>query len=127
MAQTISDTNNRITDFLKWEQEGEFSRDQVTVAASQNLVVGQVVGKNSNGEIRAYDNETTTDAGGAAAVGIMITAVTTGAGETAIGTMLARDAYIITDNLVWNGVDNTAVTDGLADLAALRILPLPSA
>lgn len=125
----------RISDWLLYEEDdiGRFSRDIVTVAASQTLACGAVVGLNAGGEVIEYDNETvvadneTVVAGGDVAVGILTEAVTTGAGVTQKAVIIARHARIAPSMLTWKaGLDGTGKTAGLADLKALGILPVPA-
>jgi hypothetical protein len=43
-------------DLLKYEEESLYSRDQVTVAAGQNLRIGTVLGRvDANGKVKAID------------------------------------------------------------------------
>lgn len=118
----------RISDWLLYEEDdiGRFSRDIVTVAVSQTLACGAVVGLNAGGEVIEYDNETVA-AGGDVAVGILTEAVTTSATVTQKAVIIARHARIAPSMLTWKaGLDGTGKTAGLADLKALGILPVPA-
>lgn len=105
--------------FLVWEEDGYFSREQVTIAASQTLVAGQVLGVDSDGNYIAYDNDTTD---GAEAKGILFADVTTGVGETVQATIIARMARVRAAELTWGDENDTNDRDaGIADLEALFI------
>ncbi len=123
--QVMSD---RQSDWLLYENcdIGRYSRDVVTVAINQTLLDGQVVGKNAAGEVMAYDNETSTSAGGAVATGIMCGSITTGA-ATAKGVMLAREARVVPGRLKYAAGLITADKDAaIVDLAALGIIAVPA-
>lgn len=118
---------NRNSDWLLYEEDGigRYSRDNVTVAASQTLVDGTVMGLNAAGtQVVAYD-----DVGpdGAVAVGILVGNVTTGVGETKPGVIVTRHARIAPDGLTWSaGLLQPAKDAALADLAAKGILTVAS-
>lgn len=111
------------SDWLLFEEDeiGRYSRENVTVAASQNLVSGSVVGYNAAGtQVVAYD-----DVGpdGDVAAGIMVFGVTTGVGETAQAAMVVRHARVAPGSLSWSaGLSAPAKANALADLATNGIV-----
>ena len=77
MVQTVTDNHTAVSDVIAWELEGNHrpSRKNVTIAASQSLVNGQVVAFDGSGNVIKFSVQATN-----AAAGIFIgDAVTTGA------------------------------------------------
>ena len=113
------------SDWLAWELDGNHrpSRENVTVAASQALVNGAVVSKNAGGEVQVFGGATDEKA-----VGVFVGEVTTGAGATGKGVIVARTAKIVAEKLTWkSGLAGAKQTAALADLAALHITTVRSA
>lgn len=113
------------SDWLATELDGNHapSRENVTVAASQALVSGAVVSKNVGGEVQVFGGATDEKA-----VGVFVGEVTTGAGATAKGVIVARTAKVVAENLTWkSGLAGAKQTAALADLAALHITTVRSA
>lgn len=126
MIGTVSTQLGRITDFLKWEEDDRYSRDVAVVALNQTLALGAVVGVDGSGNIVEYDNETAVSPGGAAAVGIMLEAVTTDGTTTKKAVILARQAKVIRPGLVWKtGLLDADKNAAMADLALLGIIEQP--
>ena len=111
----------RESEFLHYELEPQYTREQVIIAAGQNLPAGAVVGKvTASGEYAAYDNAATD--GTESAAGVLLAAVDASGGATE-GVILARGpAVVLNRALDWNGQAGAAVTDGQADLVAIGIL-----
>jgi len=87
-------------DLLKFEAPNLYSRDQVTVAPNQTLVLGQVVGAlTASGQIVAL-NPAAAD-GSEQAIGIVLAAITTLATASPNGLLLAREAAVSDHALVW--------------------------
>jgi hypothetical protein len=108
--------------FLKYEEEQGYSRDDVIVASGQNIAVGQVVGRiTASGKIAAFDPAASD--GTQNAVGVSLSAVDATAGDKP-GVIVARQAIVVDrDNLVWGGVPTNAQKDSaIAQLKALGIL-----
>lgn len=120
MVQSVVDSNSTVTDVIAWELDGNHrpSRENITVAASQTLVNGQVIAKDGTGKVIAYTAQATT-----AAAGIFIgDAVTTGAGQTAQGVIVANDARYAEGKLAYaSGVTSGEKTNAVTALAALNI------
>jgi hypothetical protein len=108
--------------FLKYEEEQGYSRDDVIVASGQNIAVGQVVGRvASSGKIAAL-NPSATD-GTQNAIGVSLSAVDATAGDKP-GVIVARQAIVVDrDHLVWGGsLTNDQKDTAVAQLKALGIL-----
>lgn len=108
--------------YLKYEAPMNYSREEVTVAAGQNLVAGTVVGRiSASGEYVAW-NPAATD-GSQTAAGILLADVDASA-AAAPGIIVARHAIVVdADNLVWPGTPTQAQKDAaIAELKSLGIL-----
>lgn len=104
--------------FIISEASGTRSREEITVAAGQNLVAGQVLAKVGDNYV-AYDNDATT---GNTAVGILFAAVDATAGA-AKGVAIVRDAEVAEQELEWGDDNDTSdIAAGIADLRALGIV-----
>lgn len=108
-------------DWLKWEQDANYSREQVTIAAGQNLMSGAVVGMISvGGRFAAYDNGLSN--GLEVAAGILVEDVNATAADRQ-GVIIARDAVVNPNALVYLAAQNQAARDAaLVDLRTLGIL-----
>ncbi|MEG2433659.1 MAG: head decoration protein [Acinetobacter sp.] len=112
------------SDWLATELDGNHcpSRENSIVAASQALVDGAVVSLNASGHVQVF--------GGAVdekAAGVFVGEVTTGAGATGKGVIVARTAKIVAEKLTWkSGLAGAKQTAALADLAALHITTVRS-
>ena len=126
MVQTVTDNHAVVSDVIAWELEGNHrpSRKNVTIAASQSLVNGQVIAFDGSGNVIKFSGQATN-----AAAGIFIgDAVTTGAGQTAKGVVIARDARYAEGKLAYaSGVTNGEKTNAVAALALLNITAVRSA
>lgn len=126
MVQTVTDSHSAVSDVIAWEVEGNHrpSRKNVTIAASQSLVNGQVIAFDGSGNVIKFSVQATN-----AAAGIFIgDAVTTGAGQTANGVIIARDARYAEGKLAYaSGVTNGEKTNAVAALALLNITAVRSA
>jgi Bacteriophage lambda head decoration protein D len=90
----ITTQANRITDWLELEDENRFSRENITVAASQTLVTGQLVKADGAGNAIALTALTDTP------IGIICEPITTG---VVVGASVAvvRLARVVLANLVF--------------------------
>jgi hypothetical protein len=126
MVQTVADNHTVVSDVIAWELEGNHrpSRKNVTIAASQSLVNGQVIAFDGTGSVIKFSVQATN-----AAAGIFIgDAVTTGAGQTAKGVIVALDARYTEGKLAYAvGVTNGEKTNAVAALALLNITAVRSA
>ena len=126
MVQTVTDNHVAVSDVIAWELEGNHrpSRENVTIAASQSLVNGQVIAFDGTGNVIKFSVQATN-----AAAGIFIgDAVTTGAGQTAKGVIIALDARYAEGKLAYAaGVTNGEKTNAVAALALLNITAVRSA
>ena len=123
--------SGRTSDWLLFENTdiGRYSRENGTVAASQTLKDGQMIGFNDAGtELVAYDAGTELVAyddaapNGAVAVGILVGDCTTGVGETKDVVYVTRHARINANSLYTTGLAAPAIAAGLADLASRGIV-----
>ena len=118
---TVFTEPNNLGDFLVWEEERHYSRDEVVILSGQTLALGEVVGKvTASGKYVAF-NQDGLD-GSQNAVGITIAAYDATSGDVA-GVIIARDAIITTSNLVWpSDIEAAEITTALEQLAALGII-----
>lgn len=114
------------SEWLAVELEGNHrpSRENVVVAASQELTDGLVVSLNATGQAQIYGG--TTDE---VAAGVYVGAdVKTASGETASGVIVAHNAKVVVANLKFKtGLVVAKQTAALADLAKLHITTVRSA
>lgn len=113
------------SDWLAVELNGNHrpSRENVVVAASQTLTDGLVVSLNANGQAQVYGGATDE-----IAAGIFVGEATTGAGATANGVIVARNAKVVAGKLTFkSGLAGAKQTAALADLAKLHITTVRSA
>jgi hypothetical protein len=112
---------NRLGDWLKYEEDNLYSREQVIVAMGQDLRTGSVVGKFTNGGRIAQLNPGAND-GTQNAVGVLITDVKAGPFETP-GVIIARHAVCSDKALIWpTGITGPQKTAAIAQLQQLGIL-----
>lgn len=121
MAQTPVDQPNRVSDYLVYEDEQQYSRDEVVVASGQNLKGGTVIARlTADSTIVAYDNAGVD--GSEVAVGVLIGPVNATAAATR-GVILARHGIVKREGLMYDvSVDAAGKTAAEADLKALGIL-----
>ncbi|WP_310645247.1 head decoration protein [Limnohabitans sp.] len=87
-------------DLLKYEEESLYSRDQVTVAAGQNLRIGTVLGRvDANGKVKALDPAATD--GTQIATAVLLQSVDATAGEKYSGIAVTRQSIVAHHALVW--------------------------
>lgn len=126
MVQTVTDSHSAVSDVIAWEVEGNHrpSRKNVTIAASQSLVNGQVIAFDGSGNVIKFSVQATN-----AAAGIYIgDSVVTGSGQTANGVIIACDARYAEGKLAYaSGVTNGEKTNAVAALALLNITAVRSA
>jgi len=126
MVQTVTDSHSAVSDVIAWEVEGNHrpSRKNVTIAASQSLVNGQVIAFDGSGNVIKFSVQATN-----AAAGVYIgDSVVTGSGQTANGVIIARDARYAESKLVYaSGVINGEKNNAVAALALLNITAVRSA
>lgn len=112
---------NRLGDWLKYEEDNLYSRDQVTVAAGQNLKTGTVVGKiTASGKMTQLAPGATD--GSENAAGVLLADVDASAAD-APGVIIARHAVCADKGLVWPaGITGPQKTAAIAQLKQLGIL-----
>lgn len=127
MVSAVKNEPARLSDWLLYEidEVGRYSRENITIGANQTLVCGSVVGLNDAGTAYVAYDDTAPD--GAVAGGILVEAVTTGAGETKPAAIVARHARINPKGLAWGALAAPAQAAALADLAAKGIVTVTEA
>jgi len=112
---------NYLGDWLKFEEDHLYSRDQVTVVSGQNLKTGTVVGiVTATGKVRQL--APSANDGSQNAVGVLVGDVDATAGDKP-GVIIARHAICSDKGLVWpTGITGPQKSTALAQLKALGIL-----
>ncbi len=109
-------------DLLKYEAPNLYSRDQVTVAAGQNLVLGTVVGIDATtAKVKQIDPAATdgTEARG----GVLATSGDAGPLEREDGILSARHAVVADHALTWPvGITPLDKAAAIAQLKAVGVL-----
>ena len=98
----MSVLTNELTlgDLLKYEEESLYSRDQVTVAAGQNLRIGTVLGRvDANGKVKALDPAATD--GTQIATAVLLQSVDATTGDKFSGIAVTRQSIVAHHALVW--------------------------
>lgn len=117
----VQTEGNYLGDWLKFEEDNLFSRDEVTVISGQNLVTGTVVG------IITATGKVTQLAPGASdgsqnAAGVLLNAVDASAADKP-GVIVARHAICADKGLVWpGGITGPQKNTAVGQLKALGIL-----
>ena len=110
-----------VGDIVYWEEDNNYSRDDITVASGQTLSLGAVIGKVTASGEYAEHNPGASD-GTENAAGIIL-ADCDASSAAADSVALVREAIIGADNLVWRtGATDQQKADALADLKALGII-----
>lgn len=112
---------NRLGDWLKYEEDNLYSRDQVTVVAGQNLKSGTVVGKiTASGKLTQLAPGASD--GSENAAGVLLFDVDASAAD-APGVIIARHAVCADKALVWPaGITSPQKTAAIAQLKVLGVL-----
>lgn len=118
----MSTTFNESTylgDLLKFEEENLFSRDTITVAAGQNLLLGTVLGM-LNGKAVALAPAATN--GSEKAIGILIDDVDATAADTE-SVMVCRNALVSERYVIWpTGITASQKSTAIAELNAIGVV-----
>ena len=109
-------------DLLKYEAPNLYSRDQVTVGAGQNLLLGTVVGLvTATAKLKQIDPSATD--GSQYAAGVLMQSVDATLIDREDGLMLARHAIVADHALAWPAAITTAEKQAaIAQLKSLGIL-----
>ena len=109
-------------DLLKYEAPNLYSRDQVTVAAGQNLVLGTVVGIDATtAKVKQIDPAATD--GTEVAVGVLATSVDASLIDREDGILIARHAVVADHSLTWPaGITSLDKAAAIAQLKAAGVL-----
>jgi len=113
--------SNYLGDWLKFEEDNLYSRDQVTVASGQNLKTGTVVGiVTATGKVTQL--APSANDGSENAAGVLLGDVDASAADTP-GVIIARHAVCSDKGLVWpSGITGPQKNTALGQLKALGIL-----
>jgi len=112
---------NYLGDWLKFEEDNNYSRDEVTVASGQNLAAGTVVG------VITASGKVTQLAPGASdgsqnAAGVLLNAVDASTGDKP-GVIIARHAVCSDKGLVWPAsITDPQKSTAISQLKALGVL-----
>lgn len=106
--------------FLVSEANGTLSREKITVVSGQNLEAGTVVGKiTASGKYRIL--QPGGGDGSQTAAGVLYAAVDASGGDKA-GVIIARDAEVNKNELVWPaGISDPEKVTALGQLATINI------
>jgi hypothetical protein len=109
-------------DLLKYEAPNLYSRDQVTVAAGQNLVLGNVVGiDTTTDKIKALDPAATD--GTEVAAGVLAISIDATLIDRPDGILIARHAMLADHALTWPaGITAPQKSAALSKLKSLGII-----
>ncbi|PWE32773.1 head decoration protein [Maritimibacter sp. 55A14] len=110
-------------DFLLFEEDGHYSRDEVTIAAGADLVPGTVLGKITASGKYVRSVETAVD-GSETAVAVLLTPAAAASADVTDAIAIAREARVRRGGLVWDATyDNATKRDAaVAALKAVGIL-----
>jgi len=114
-------------DLLKYEAPNLYSREAVTIAAGQNLLLGTVLGRNAgDGKLHALDPLATN--GTEIAIGVLATDSDATLIDREDAILIARHAIVARHALNWpSGISVPQQTDAEGQLALLGILVRQSA
>jgi hypothetical protein len=117
----VTQEPNRLGDWLKFEEDNLYSRDQVTVIAGQNLKTGTVIGIiTASGKVTQL--APSANDGSQNAAGVLVGDVDASAAD-APGVIIARHAVCSDKALVWpSGITGAQKTAAIAQLKQLGIL-----
>ncbi|MBI5920934.1 MAG: head decoration protein [Betaproteobacteria bacterium] len=109
-------------DLLKYEAPNLYSRDQVTIAAGQNLVLGTVVGiDTATDKIKALDPAATD--GSEVAAGVLAISIDASLIDRPDGILIARHAMLSDHALTWPaGITALQKAAALAKLKSMGII-----
>jgi hypothetical protein len=104
------------------ESNGNLSRDEITIGASQTISPGSVLGKiTATGAYVAWNPAASDGSQNAAAIAIY--PAVTGSGATATIAALTRDAEFRSEALMWaSGITAGNITTGIAQLALVGLI-----
>jgi hypothetical protein len=117
----VQTESNSLGDWLKFEEDNLYSRDEVTVASGQNLATGTVVGViTSSGKVTQLAPAASN--GSENAAGVLLNAVDASAADKP-GVIIARHAICSDKGLIWPGsITGPQKTAAISQLKALGIL-----
>lgn len=112
---------NRLNDFLKWEEEVMYSREKGTVASGNSITLGEVLGKvTATGKYVPLNTGASDGSESAAAIALADIDASTADAE---GPVLVREAIVVDGGLVWpEGITSGDKTTAQGQLEALGII-----
>jgi hypothetical protein len=97
----VQSESNYLGDWLKFEEDNLYSRDEVTVAGGQNLATGTVIGViTASGKVTQFTPGASD--GSETAAGVLVHSVDASAADQP-GVIIARHAICSDKGLVWPG------------------------
>jgi hypothetical protein len=97
----VQSESNYLGDWLKYEEDNLYSRDEVTVAGGQNLATGTVIGViTASGKVTQFTPGASD--GSETAAGVLVHSVDASAADQP-GVIIARHAICSDKGLVWPG------------------------
>jgi hypothetical protein len=117
----VQTESNHLGDWLKFEEDNLYSRDEVIVASGQNLAAGTVVGViTSSGKVTQLAPAASD--GSENAAGVLLNAVDASAADKP-GVIVARHAICSDKGLVWPGsITGPQKTAAISQMKTLGIL-----
>jgi hypothetical protein len=111
--------SNYLGDWLKYEEDNHYSRDEVVVASGQNLKTGTVVGSVNN---KVVQFAPAASDGSNIVVGVLLLDVDASGGDKP-GVIIARHAICSKAGLLWPGdITEPLKAVGITQLTSLGIL-----
>ena len=109
-------------DLLKFEAPNLYSRDRVTVASGQNLVLGTVVGVvTATGKVKQFDPSA--EDGTQVAAGVLLQPCDASTADRSDGLVVARHAIVSDHALAWpEAITSAEQLAAIAQLKALGVL-----
>ncbi len=117
----VQTESNYLGDWLKYEEDNLYSRDEVTVASGQNLATGAVIGViTASGKVTQL--APAANDGSETAVGVLVNAVDASTADQP-GVIIARHAICSDKGLVWPAsITGPQKAAAISQLKALGIL-----
>lgn len=118
---TVFTEPNNLKDFLVWEEDRDYSRDQITIASGNSVSLGEVLGQITASGKYVPVNAGASD-GSETAAGIAIADYDAASADVK-GVAIVREAIITTSNLVWpDGATSNQKAAWLENLAVEGII-----
>lgn len=123
LAATVFTEGNNPGDWLKWEDDGQYSRETVTlIAGAGDLKTGTVLGKiTASGKYAQFDQDE--NDGTEAAAGVLLLDTDASGSDDVEAAIIRRQAVVSQNGLTWpDDISGGEQTTAEAQLVALGIL-----